>query len=189
MVARIAWVVQHEGSVQPPVDLDSAVGMEEVGSGMGCDELVGEGTLGGDGVLSDTRHTVGGVAQGNAVPVHRGGCGELVVDRDPEQVARLAAQDVPVEFVGVGPGLGQDTAQVQGDRARGQGVGDGRRPGRGGEWCLGRDGPCGRGGAGRGGLLGAACSQGAGGCQAEAGEQGLSASDRVHAPDSSRPAL
>src|SRR5690625_7460473 len=65
----------------PAVQLQADMGVEEVGPGIGYDELIGEGRLRLDGVLRHPRHTVGRIVQSNAMPVDqigRASCRERV---------------------------------------------------------------------------------------------------------------
>lgn len=97
VAAGFGGVVDDQRLVQAAVDLHPGVGVEEVGSRVGGDELVGEAAAGLDGLLGDAGHTVAGIAQGDAVPVDGGAGGQLVVDAHLQQVTGAGPQDRGVE--------------------------------------------------------------------------------------------
>jgi len=72
VAARFGRVVDDQGCVQAAVELHSHVRVEEVGAGIGCDELVEIAGAGGDRRLGHPRHPVGRVVQSDPVPMDRG---------------------------------------------------------------------------------------------------------------------
>src|SRR5690625_5532009 len=56
VVTRFVGIIDDQRGVQPAVQLQADMGVEEVGPGIGYDELIGEGRLRLDGVRSE-EHT------------------------------------------------------------------------------------------------------------------------------------
>src|SRR5690625_5944539 len=55
VVTRFVGIIDDQRGVQPAVQLQADMGVEEVGPGIGYDELIGEGRLRLDGVLRQDR--------------------------------------------------------------------------------------------------------------------------------------
>ena len=113
VAAGFSGVVDDQRPVQAAVDLHPGVGVEEVGAGVGGDELVGEAAAGLDGLLGDAGHAVAWLPQRDAVPVDGGAGGKLVLDADLQQVSGAGPQDGGVEGLVVGPSPGRDAAQIR----------------------------------------------------------------------------
>src|SRR5829696_2867183 len=84
IAAGLGGVVDQQRGVQPAVQLQADVGVEEVGAGVGHGELVGEAAAGLHRRLGHVRDAVHVVAQPDAVPVDGGGLGQPVVELNPE---------------------------------------------------------------------------------------------------------
>ncbi|MGX1501686.1 UNVERIFIED_CONTAM: hypothetical protein RKD43_000311 [Streptomyces graminofaciens] len=83
----LVGVVHDQRRVHPPVDLQAEVRMEPVRAWVRGPEAVGERAARPDGRLRHLGHAVHLVAQGDAVPVHRGGFRQMVGERQLERVA------------------------------------------------------------------------------------------------------
>lgn len=124
VVTRLVGVVDDQDAIQPTVELDSSVRMEEVGAGVRRGELVNERPARPDRLLGDARDAVHVVAQGNAVPVDAGVVRQVVRELDPEQVAGPGVELRPRNGLAVGPGVHTAGPEVNGRPLCDQFVGD-----------------------------------------------------------------
>ena len=116
VTAGVAGVVDDHRGVQPAVELDPDVGVKEVGARIRSGELVHELAAGLDRILGEAGDAVGGVGQSDAVPVNRGVCGELVVERESQEVTRGRSHQRAGKRTVVGPRRHRPPAQVKADR-------------------------------------------------------------------------
>ena len=100
------------------------MGVVEVGARVRHGELVGELRPRVDRGLRHARHAIHVVAQGDAVPVHAGGGGQLVVHLNPQKVTGAGPQQRSWHRVAVRPGLDHATTEIDRGRAWRQLCGD-----------------------------------------------------------------
>jgi hypothetical protein len=114
-------VVEDERRVEPAVELQAHMRVEEERPRVGGGELVDIASARPDRVLRHSRDAVSRIAQSYAVPVHRGVRRQLVVDRHSQEVARRGPNRLSRNAIAVCPGVDGDPAEVEGGALGGEG--------------------------------------------------------------------
>ena len=109
---RLGRVLHDQHPVQAPIQLHPSVRVEEVGPGIGDDELIQVPAAGRDRPLGEPGNAVHVIADGDAMPVDAGWSRQTVLEVDSEELSSGHPQLWPRKRTIEGPGLRRPTSKV-----------------------------------------------------------------------------